>query len=292
MKNKSKLLILSTIFNSVLSVSKTKLLEILNDNSIHISKRTLERYLKDLTDLFFIEFSKHHKGYVKSNLIDEKEASLYLQYLNVNLLSQNLITFSENNLKYQKYIVSENIVFKATNLIEIILDAFHSKKELYFFYYKQYTQREKRDVIPLFLKEYQKRWYLIALDKNRKNQLRTFGLDRMEDLKIGNPVEIKIDFEKYKHVFDSVLGLDLRPINPDFPNPVSITIKAIKQQAFYFKSLPFHQSQRIIEDTEEFTLFEYTLLLNFEFTQHYKMYAPFLEVVEPKWLREKLNINI
>jgi hypothetical protein len=57
MKNKSKLLILKVVFESVFAISKTKLLNILSENHIGVSKRTLERYLKDLIDSFIIVFS-------------------------------------------------------------------------------------------------------------------------------------------------------------------------------------------------------------------------------------------
>ena len=289
MKNKSKLLILKIVFESVFAISKAKLLNILLENDIEVSKRTLERYIKDLIDSFFIEFSKEKKGYIRNKLIDEKEANLYLQYLNVNILTQNLINFSENSSKHQNYIISENIVFKGTVHIEAILTAFEQHKELTFIYSKQYAQKEERVVIPLFLKEYQKRWYLIGLDKNRNAKLRTFGLDRIENLKIHKSVQDKIDIDKYKRIFKSVIGLDLRPINSAYPNPIKVLIKAKEQQPYYFKSLPLHKSQKIVEETKEYTIFEYEVLINYEFTQQLNMYQPFLEVMEPEWLRSRMN---
>ena len=289
MKHKSKLLILKTVFESVFAIPKAKLLNILLENDIAVSKRTLERYIKDLIASFFIEFSNEKKGYIQNKLIDKKEANLYLQYLNVHMLTQNLINFSENTLKHQKYILSENIVFTGTVHIEAILSAFEQQKELTFHYSKQYAEKEERAVIPLFLKEYQKRWYLIGLDKNRNTALRTFGLDRIENLKIGEIFENEIDLEKYKQIFKGVIGLDLRPIDPAYPNPIKVLIKAKAQQPYYFKSLPLHESQKIVEETKEFTLFEYKVLINFEFTQHVHMYQPFLEVMEPEWLRKKLK---
>jgi predicted DNA-binding transcriptional regulator YafY len=129
----------------------------------------------------------------------------------------------------------------------------------------------------------------MGLDKNRNTALRTFGLDRIENLKIGEIFENEIDLEKYKQIFKGVIGLDLRPIDPAYPNPIKVLIKAKAQQPYYFKSLPLHESQKIVEETKEFTLFEYKVLINFEFTQHVHMYQPFLEVMEPEWLRKKLK---
>ncbi len=289
MKNKNKLFILNSVFNSPFAISKTKLLEILKNNDIQISKRTLERYLKELIDHFFIEFSTEKKGYIKNKLLDNSELNLYIQYLNINVLSQKLIHFSENTVKNKKFIVSENIVFKGIEYIDKILLSLDKKSELSFTYNKQYSQKEKRDVIPLFLKEYQKRWYLIALDKNRKKELRTFGLDRIVNLQVRNKIKNKIVFKQYKEVFNNVIGLDLRPINPKYPKPIKLVLKATAQQPNYFKSLPFHESQKIIEETKDFTLFEYQILINFEFTQHFNMYKPFLEVVEPEWLGDRMN---
>lgn len=290
MKNKSKLLILKTIFDASFAVSKLKLLEILENNDIHIAKRTLERHLKDLIESFFIEFSKEEKGYIKNELLEENEAKIYLQYLNVNVLSQSLINFSDKKTKNQQFIISEHIVFKGTEHIEKVLEACHLNKELSFNYNKQYLDKEQREVIPLFLKEYQKRWYLIALDKNRNHELRTFGLDRIENLEIGKVKINTVDTDKYKDIFNSVIGLDLRPINVNYPNPIKVLIKATEQQPNYFKSLPLHSSQIIVKETMNFTIFEYEILINYEFTQHFNMYRPFLEIVEPMWLKDKLSV--
>lgn len=290
MKNKSKLLILKTIFDATFAVSKLKLLEILANNDIHIAKRTLERHLKDLIESFFIEFSKEEKGYVKNELLDQNEAKLYLQYLNVNVLSQSLINFSDKKIKNQQFIISEHMVFKGTEHIEKVFEACHRHKELSFNYNKQYTDKEQREVTPLFLKEYQKRWYLIALDKNRNDELRTFGLDRIDNLSIGNKKTKIVDAEKYKEIFDNIIGLDLRPVNDKYPNPIKVLIKATEQQPHYFKSLPLHASQRIVEENNNCTIFEYEILINYEFMQHFNMYQPFLEIVEPKWLKDKLSV--
>lgn len=250
--------------------------------------RKFDRYIKDLVDLFFIQSIKG-KGYVKNELIDEREANLYMQYLSMNVLSQNLIHFSENSIENNKYIISENLVFKGVEFITPILNAIIKKRELRFMYYTQYSNKESRNVIPLFLKEYQKRWYLIGLDKNKKNDMRIFGLDRIDQLEITNKNSKHIDVEKYKSKFSNVIGVDLRPINKDFTLPITVILKATGLQPNIFKSLPLHSSQKIVEENNDFTIFKYMLFANYELIQHLRMHQQFIEVVEPLWLKKYLK---
>lgn len=288
MKNRSKLILLKNIFNSPFPLSKSNLLDILEDEDIFISERTLDRYIKDLVNLFFIQSIKR-KGYVKNELIDEKEANLYVQYLRMNVLSQNLIQFSENSRENNKYIVTENLIFKGVEFITPILNAISKRKELQFVYYTQYTNKEVRTVIPLFLKEYQKRWYLIGLDKGKKNNMRIFGLDRIESLELSRKIMVKTDIDLYKSKFSNVIGVDLRPVNTNFPRAVSVRLKAKGLQPNIFKSLPLHSSQKIVEENNNFTIFKYLLFVNYELIQHLRMHKQFIEVVEPLWLKEYLK---
>lgn len=284
MKSKSKLVILKSVLDARFPLSKKSLLEILSKKDIYISERTLDRYIADLVDFHFIQNIKR-LGYVKNELIDDRETQLYMQYLNMNVLSQNLIHFSENRNKYNKYLISERTVFKGVELVEPIMNVIVEKKQLAFTYFTQHTYEGSRLVFPLFLKEYQKRWYLMALDLNKNNELRIFGLDRIENLEASKKHKRKIDIDFYKAKFENVIGIDLRPVNEEFPEPIFITIKATGTQPYYFKSLPFHKSQEIIEETENYTNFKYYLLVNYELIQHLRMHQQFIEVVEPVWLR-------
>lgn len=288
MRNKSKLILLKSIEESHFPLSKKRLLEILAKNDIDVSKRTLERYIRELVDLHFIQ-SQKRKGYTKSELIDEKEAQLYMQHLNMNVLSQNLINFSENKVENSKYIVSETTLFRGIEYVEPIVNSIVAKSQLKFIYSTQHRYKSNREVIPLFLKEYQRRWYLMALDINKENELRIFGLDRIENLEKTKKHNKKIDVEFYKNQFQDIIGIDLRPVNKEHQTPIPILLKATGIQPYYFKSLPFHESQELIEETKNYTIFKYYLLVNYELTQHLRMYQQFIEVVEPLWLRKLLK---
>ena len=56
---------------------------------------------------------------MNNSLIDEKEANLHVPYLDVNRRTQNLINFSKNSSKHQKYIISENIAFKEQPIMKV-----------------------------------------------------------------------------------------------------------------------------------------------------------------------------
>jgi hypothetical protein len=56
---------------------------------------------------------------MNNSLIDEKEANLHVPYLDVNRRTHNLINFSKNSSKHQKYIISENTVFKEHPILKL-----------------------------------------------------------------------------------------------------------------------------------------------------------------------------
>ena len=55
----------------------------------------------------------------------------------------------------------------------------------------------------------------------------------------------------------------------------------------YFKSLPLHQSQEIIEETPEYTVFKYFLTPDWDFRQDVLSFGTRVEVLEPERVRKE-----
>jgi predicted DNA-binding transcriptional regulator YafY len=60
-------------------------------------------------------------------------------------------------------------------------------------------------------------------------------------------------------------------------------------QAKYFKSLPLHYSQEILEETNEYTIFQYFLTPDYDFKQDVLSFGASVEILEPEHLRNEIG---
>jgi predicted DNA-binding transcriptional regulator YafY len=67
-----------------------------------------------------------------------------------------------------------------------------------------------------------------------------------------------------------------------------IVIKANEIAAKYIASQPFHQSQKLMSESSDFSMFELNVLVSEEFIRNLLGYAGELEVLEPKSLRKSM----
>ena len=71
-----------------------------------------------------------------------------------------------------------------------------------------------------------------------------------------------------------------------------VIVKASNMQAKYFKSLPLHKSQEIVEEGPEFTTFKYFLTPDYDFKQDVLSFGAEVEVLEPEHVRKELAETI
>ena len=284
MKTKSKLIILKKMVRDTMVLSKTDMLNALEQEDILISNRTLERYLRELTEGFFIEYDSKSGGYVKNELLEEDELELFMQLLNVEMLSELITKGLQEKVVARKQIIwSTSNNFIGIEYLQTCLKAIEMNRQVRFTYRTQFKTASERSVIPQFLKEYQGRWYLMGLDLNKNEALRIFGLDRIENLKVGDKLGYKRPAEALA-LFEDMIGVDTRTLNPQVKTAVKVRFKAYDTLPNYFKSLPFHKTQQLESETDAYTVFSIKVFLNYEFKQQVFMYSPFMEITEPQWL--------
>jgi len=150
-------------------------------------------------------------------------------------------------------------------------------------YYNQ-TLKDYHVVEPLLLKEYLERWYLVAFVPAIE-ELRTFGLDRIKDLKTkeGNFPDRKIDV---KDRFSQIIGL-----NYSDSETLIVKLAYTEQQWKYQKAKPLHRSQK---ETDEYysdshpIVVKYFLKPNFELKQQLLALGSQVIVIQPKNLRRQI----
>ena len=160
-------------------------------------------------------------------------------------------------------------------------------KEVLSITYKSFKARDKQElnIHPQLLKEFNNRWFLVALNHKRKD-LTTFALDRI--LKIENPKE-PIEFvdrdidgdEYYKNVIGVTVSENVRPEH--------IKFRVDAQNAPYVVTKPFHHSQEVLSQDDRSTTFRIKVQMNFELERLILGFGDSIEVLEPKRLRNRIH---
>jgi len=172
---------------------------------------------------------------------------------------------------------------KGSEHIEIIIHSLSDNIVLQIKYQSFYSTTAKTHVIhPYYLKEYRNRWYLIGYHENYKG-IRTYSLDRIKSIEqLSDHIFVESDFkarEYYRNIV-GVTALDREPIE--------IKLAFTKEQSYYLKTQPLHESQEIVEENEERVVFRYYIVPTFEFTAQILGWSDEVEVLEPEEYRNKI----
>ncbi len=176
--------------------------------------------------------------------------------------------------------------------LSVIVNAMKDNKALVLTY-QSYNRMEPHtfDAFPFCLKLFKQRWYMLA-GSEAYELPRIYSLDRIIDVK-----ESDVDFfvpqsfdarELFRDHFGIIIGDDV-PVE-------TIKLKVEASQVKYYRSLPLHHSQREIETTLDYSVFEYHLATTFDFWQEVLSKGDTVEVLEPSefrsWIADTVaNLN-
>jgi len=178
--------------------------------------------------------------------------------------------------------LDKNELLKGLEFIDVIYDAIQRKKVLKLTYKSFKATRESiMYVHPQLLKEFNNRWFVLALHKD--TQL-TLALDRIITLAIQEEKQYKdleIDGDTYyKHVIGVTVSSHHRPQTVQF--------WVDKYNAPYILTKPFHQSQTVIEQNENGTTFSIKVQPNFELERLILGFGDSIKVLSPPTLKERI----
>lgn len=142
----------------------------------------------------------------------------------------------------------------------------------------------KEIIHPYYMKEYNQRWFLFALNDKYKN-LSIFALDRIEAIEQATTKFIPNTTIDFTHYFDNVVGVS---VNPD-KEIQTVKIWVDKEQLPYTLSKPLHKSQSVIEEREDGSaIISIKVIPNFELMQLLLSFGERIEVLSPVYLREEI----
>lgn len=267
-----------------------------NEGIDNCSQRTIQRDLEEIRLSFGLEiiFDKLHRVYFIKQESDDSRDAIY-DYIDRATISESISKrlFDKNRTLNKQYIITDTPLFLEYNSgihhFDPLLFACIEKRVVLISYSPKYQRKKLQnyEVYPLALKEFRHRWYLLC-QKAQSKILYSFALDRIEELEISPkkmPLKGLINHEK---AYESVYGIT----NPADMEPVFIRVKAHNAFSEYMKSIPWHSSQKIIEEGAEETTFEFYLKPNLEFMQLILMQANDVKVESPKSLVKSIQMAI
>lgn len=253
----------------------------LEEYNFNISKRTFQRDLNDIREVYKIDiqFDKSQKHYFieydEHPEINERilEAFDTFNALNMSDRLSNDIHFEKRKPQGSEHLLG-------------VLHSIRNSLRLRFRYHAfDGEDITNRNVEPYALKEFRYRWYIVGNDL-KDSKIKTFGLDRIFDLEITKQsFELPTDFNVntyYRHCF----GI----ISPNAPEPSIVELEFRQKQGMFIKSLPLHESQEIISDTTKGLVIRLKVYLTYDFVMELLSYGGNVKVLKPAKLKEQVRL--
>lgn len=198
-------------------------------------------------------------------------------------------TFALNNLTNISAGMRDRVIFEeipeGMRYLSTIINAMKEGRRLVVSY-QGFKRAEPHTFLldPYCLKVFKQRWYLVGKpeDHPEEKEPRVYALDRVKDLAVTDksfhlPAAFKAD-----KFFENQFGIDRSLTKAE-----KIRVKVTHYDANFLRSLPLHESQRIIEENEQFTIFEYKLAPTYDFIMELRKFGSTLEVLAPQSLRDQ-----
>lgn len=161
-----------------------------------------------------------------------------------------------------------------------VMEAIKGNNKLMFSYLGFNRSKREQGIVfhPYFVRLYKQRWYVIGL-KEKDSSIRTYALDRADDMRILSENFSLPENSDPSEFFDGVIGITLSK-----SAPVNVRIRTNSIRAKYLRALPLHHSQSE-ENCGSYSIFTYRLRINYELVHEIISYGSSVEVLSPKQLR-------
>ena len=253
-------------------------------NDMHESRygeRNFHRHRETILELFGIEIACNRatKEYYLANVNDMKNGSVRAWLVD---------TFAVNNMVNLAGDLQNRIIFEqipeGSRYLSSIVGAMKENKQLRMTY-QGFKRPEPHTflVAPYCLKVFKRRWYLVGKpdDRPEEKEPRVYALDRVHEISATDvPFKLPNGFSA-DAFFEGCFGIDRSNYNVE-----RVLIKVGAATANFIRTLPIHSSQIELERAEEYSIFSMHVSPTYDFIQELRKHGPYLEVLEPAYLRE------
>jgi predicted DNA-binding transcriptional regulator YafY len=262
-----------------------------HDAPIKYSKKHNGYYYEDpsysINDIPLTEDDLESIQFAVNTLQQFREVDMFKQFGQaIDKIVDRVAIESKQSLNSENPIVQFETAYSSggNEFLPPLYEAIISKNKV-IFNYKSFksTDFKERIVSPLLLKEYRNRWYLISFDES-KNDIITFALERMLNLESIKENSIIPSSFNPKEYFEYSTGITAYKGEPEL-----IEIKADSISAKYILSQPFHHSQKLINEYNEYSIFQLKVFISEELIRSFLSFGGEIEVLSPANLRSLIK---
>ena len=253
----------------------------LNDGKA-LALRTFHQHREAIAELFGVEIVCDTNTYKYSIASPEELKNNSAQQWLFNSFAISNTIEAGRNMKDR--ILFEDIPSGA-EYAQVVVDAMQQNRVLFVDYKPFQGEKFELYLQPYAMRVYNQRWYVVGRFKE-SGKIRNIALDRILRMEITDEVfTLPEDFDAsdyYAHTVGIFVNEALKPQR--------VVLRTFGVSTEYMRSVPLHPSQREIAiNGNEYSDFEYYLNLTPELTGKLLSKGDWVEVIEPKELREKIK---
>ena len=246
------------------------------------SRRTFNNHREAVEDVFGIRIecnrstNRYYIPYTDEVTDDNAETAWLINTFTVN----NMLSLGKERLSGR---VSVEDIPSGHRHLTSIMEAMTENRQIRITYHK-YTKADADayTLRPYALKEFAKRWYIVAYCIERK-ALRVYGLDRIHELEITSdsfkmPKSFDVD-----ELFSTSFGIYI----PEEKGR-TITFRTSHTDARFLRDLPIHSSQKEISSDKDSVTFSIFVCPNKALIMEFCKYGSGLEVLSPADVRDNV----
>lgn len=248
-----------------------------------IKPRTFARYKDFIAETFpcYIDYNNSTNEYCLKRYHEYGQDDSLYNYL---LSAYHIEGMTELAIKHRDKVKLMEAPTGVEN-VQFILEAIDQQKGITCDYYSfDKATKKPQLLIPYFLKTWEQRWYLAAEPDNHHHGISIFALERMDNIRLTEQKMLPSNDVTADEYWAGSFGVN----HSDEQVPVRIILKVYGSQANYVRALPIHESQKELERTDEYTLFEYHIVPCFNLYQQLLWHREKLEIVEPLEMRREM----
>lgn len=251
----------------------------LNPDGSHLPERTFFNHRKEILSQLGIniEYVKP-KGYHIAN--EDELGSDGLRNWMLSSIAVNSTVRESASLRGR--ILFEDIP-SSQQFLGIILEAMKDSRQIEIIFQRFDEESPKTfPVSPYAVKLFHQRWYVLG-KREKYPTPRLYSLDRIKDVRIlGSKFKLPKNFDA-EAFFRGYFGvvIDDTPVT-------TIRLKVWDPHRQYMRALKLQESQKEVEEFEEYSIFEFRMAPTWDLAMELMKYYDMIEVLEPDTLREDI----